>query len=134
MNDQQHRHFSRYVRDIADRMRLRDWTVTLSDEHPDDKEADADARVTYGRRCLTLRLARDFAVESPEDQRHTVVHELIHAHLFPIDWTVNSIGNHLPLAALDILKGALSDDIEVGVDALADVIAPFMPLPAQETP
>jgi len=114
--------YEKYARDVADRMGLRDWEVRVS-EHRPEKGIAARLHATEGRKYAWIAFGKCFYKLSPEKQRQTVVHELVHIHFTPM---------HLPL--FDGMESELArkfyvSAFEYGVDAIADIIAPSMPLP-----
>jgi hypothetical protein len=120
--DPRRRAFGPYLRCLADLMGLRDWTVTIDARPTDDRENNAEAATIRGRKQLRVALSEDFLGMPPEEQRATVVHELIHAHGAPMD---------------HMLCGVLDDDarrsykllMEYMVDGIADEWAKSLPLP-----
>jgi hypothetical protein len=111
-----------YVEDIAARMRLGHWRITIVDESPRDDGTLASVHPWYGRHAATVRLSDGFLVEMPEEQRYVIIHELLHCHLAHLD---------------KLIEDDLSTDAgrayrlanEYAVDSLAQAIAPFLPLP-----
>lgn len=133
MDEKRHNELRDYLRFMANEMGLRDWTVTLSSDRPDNGNHAADVVCLYGRKYLTVRLTQGFENYSLEEQRHWITHELVHAHLWALDFTLNNIRDHLPSAAFDVLKGCFDDGIEFAVDAIAEIVAPHMALPVKKT-
>lgn len=116
----------RYVRALADELRLKDWRITVADE-PCDDHAQAQVSIPYGRRCAIIYI-------SPEDcgiegARQAIVHELLHCHFEPINWAVNNAADPLGSLAFGVLEGSVSDATELAIDTLAEAIAPMLPLP-----
>lgn len=127
-----------YVRDIADRMHLRDWDIRVSD-HPDDVPDDGvdDERCatfsgTLGRRAAFIWINREYWEQAtPEEKRQTIVHELIHAHEHASREVVIQVVTVYPRRTADVLQGIYDVQMEYAIDTLADVIAPFLPLPPE---
>lgn len=125
MTDPRRQSFTPYLRRLADTLALKDWTVILKDEAPSDPDALASIVTTYGRKRATIRLGDAFLDETPESQRATLVHELIHCHLD---------------SAWEIAYQALPSDVkpvfrrmgEIAVDGLADGVASLFPLSDSE--
>ena len=125
-----------YVLDLAWRLRLRDWTIKLQHTPTDESDPENDTAVSakircvYGRKLATLVLCIDFAELPLEDQRHTLVHELLHCHL---DWLDSVVKNGIPEIFGKLTEGLLTanlhERIEFTVDALADGFAPLLPMP-----
>jgi len=121
-------YWAHYFRDLADRMELRDWTITIQSRPADD---DACAQVTciYGRKIATIKLADDFDSYAPEKQRQTAVHELLHAHLDHPQRVIDQANEVRNRNMISLLSLNHRMALEHAVDAISDIIAPFMPLP-----
>lgn len=127
-----------YVRDIADRMHLRDWAVLVSDD-PDDAPEDgiddercATFRGTLGRRAAFIWINREWWEQAtPEERRQTIVHELIHAHEHASREVVIHALTVYPRRTAEVLQGIYDVQAEYAIDTLADVIAPYLPLPPE---
>jgi hypothetical protein len=117
-------HYEPYLRDVADRMGLKDWDVILS-KKPAEDGACATADCTWGRKSVTIKLAKFLHFQTPDIQRQTVVHELVHCHFA-------AMHNPLNEGMCDANRDWYIHAMEYGVDAIADVIAPSMPLPPKK--
>ena len=118
-----------YLRDVQTHLRLRDWTVTMdwTQNAPDD--AYACIIPTPNSKHAAVRLHPQFLTLSCADQRQTLIHELMHAHLFPT--------HHLAVMMLEetvrkpatirVACMALEAEVEQVVDALADAFAVMCP-------
>ena len=100
----------------------------MSGDRPGNPEAVAAIDVVPGRKMAYLYFSDNFLERDDcTDQRHTVVHELVHCHTGPYSRCVE--------AKLRNLEGGEARDpvltiqMEYCVDGLADAIAPLMPLP-----
>lgn len=125
--------FGDYVRATANQLGLRDWTFRISHtpllyENP----RGAEIECMYGKREAIVRLRSDFQNHSKDQQRQTLVHELVHCH-FAASRRVTRQGGALWLligdSVGDMLRCQLNDAEEDAVDALACAIAEFLPLP-----
>jgi hypothetical protein len=118
-----------YVRDVADRMGLRDWHFDLmAVPLADDDEALACITCTYGRKRARISVCHDWNTLKPEDRRKAIVHELVHPHFdSALDLVNRQIGNLVGNAAGEVFRASHTERMEFGVDAMADVIAPLMP-------
>lgn len=114
--------FEPYLRQLADAMRLRDWTVEIEPEEPEDPNEQAHVVCIYGRKCARVRLSDGFLTDAPEEQRQGLVHELIHCHF---DMANQTALEAMPEPVQDVYRRL----VEYGVDGLADAIAPLLPLP-----
>jgi hypothetical protein len=120
----------RYIRHVADEMGLRDWSIGLvKRELPADQGEQANVEVVYGRKLAKITLRETFRSEHPEDQRQIIVHELVHCHFEPAVGQVRcDLEDHLSRQADRLFWEAFKRNIEYAVDALAEAIAPRMPL------
>lgn len=115
-----------YVRQVADQMGLRDWNFEVSHGPPchdhDGRMSMAEIEPVYGRRYAVMWLSDFFLNSSRQEQRDTIVHELVHCHC--------AMAQQI---ALDELKPSIQRQYMIGqeyaVDGLASVISRFMPLP-----
>ncbi len=113
-----------YVRQLADTLRLRDWRIEVYEDAPADSTATASVCPVNGRKYAVVRFGESFLTDEPADQRHTIVHELLHCHLGPMCRMIE---------AHDGLPPAANLAMEYCVDGLADAIAPLLPLPPAST-
>ncbi len=128
MTKRERRALGRYVRWIADAMELRDWTIHLADA-PCDPEYSAKVELTEGRKHATISFNPRFREGAAEDQRQTIVHELVHCH-FALPWRMVQTDLLQPLGqeTYSIFCDSFRRTLEYGVDAVADAIAKHMPL------
>jgi hypothetical protein len=118
-----------YARRVADEMGLRDWEIAVGEQPCENGNAAAVA-CTYGRKHALIEVGRDFRDDTAEEQRHYIVHELVHCHLEAADNMVEqdlefALGAHADRVFSDGFKRQL----EYGIDALATALAPHLPLP-----
>ncbi len=110
-----------YVRDLADRILLKDWTIILPDQVA-DQDNKAEIYVVAGQHHATIYLGYDFFEKDPEERRLILCHELIHCHF-----------DRAARVAEGEMKKSRKRDfrmmVEYGVDDMARVIAPTMPMP-----
>lgn len=131
MNKKQRKRIEKYTRWMANELELRDWTICILDDPPEDPEHEASVKITYGRKYAAIRLCPDFFERSLESQRSTICHELIHCHLKGIEWQYNNLGGRIAPDLFGAVWAGITDQIEFGVDALADAIAKHLPVPKQ---
>lgn len=113
-----------YFRCLADNLGLRDWTISILDGPPENPNAAASIRCLEGRKRAEIDLSDRFMTDDETDQRHVAVHELLHCH--------HAHQGHLMAKWLD--DEAFDAYVlceENTIDALADAIAPLMPLPSK---
>jgi hypothetical protein len=109
---------------LRDKLCLRDWQLLLSEEQPSGENSIASIEPIYGRKFATLRMSEGFLNDTPSEQRHTLVHELLHCHLAPLQRLIE---------ANNEMTQAYKMAIEYAVDGLADAIAPLLPVPPSST-
>ena len=88
-----------YVKNLQKILRLRDWKISV-----------------------------DWRKFADEDQAQTLIHELLHCHLFALDNlasdTVDALSSK---SAGKVFEVALEAAVECTTDTLADVLLPFVP-------
>jgi hypothetical protein len=112
-----------YVRQLADILRLKDWRICVA-EDPPPENALASCAPVEGRKYATLRFGESFLTDDRLEQRHTIVHELLHCHFGPM-WRM--------LEGEEKVCPAIRMAMEYCVDGLADAIAPLVPEPPAST-
>jgi hypothetical protein len=119
---------ARYARRVADLLGLRDYIVSVDDRSPPAGQI-AECVTQDGRAEVLLRFCDSFGFLPPDEQRHAVVHELLHPHF---DRPARVVADTAPLiedAAYAILVAGYRRHVEIAVDTLAAALAPMMPLP-----
>lgn len=121
----------RYVAAVADSLRLGGWIIdVVAGDVGDDACAQVDA--PYGQRRATVTLGPLFFTQSPQDQRDTVVHELLHLVLMPSwQFVEELLDAELPARASRVAWLGYTQQSEYAVDQLAAVIAPTLALPPE---
>jgi hypothetical protein len=116
------------MRWIADEIELRDWTITLADE-PCDSDYTAKINCIEGRKHAVIAFNPEFREMDPDDQRQTIIHELVHAH-HAICWRMVQSDLIQPLGqeTYNIFADSYRRGMEYCVDAVADALAKHMPL------
>jgi hypothetical protein len=113
-----------YVRHLADRLGLKDWQVFVLDELPATDSAYARIEIPHGRKYANVTLSNNMLKGTEEEQRHAIVHELLHCHFAFGDRAARTM-----LSERDY--GIYEDGFELGVDGVAVAIAPLLPLPSE---
>jgi hypothetical protein len=132
--DKERRHvWGGYLRALADKMALRDWTI-ITCEEPAEDGCVATARCSYGRKTVSISFQVGFDRLPPEEQRQTCIHELLHAHWGAMDQVIHDTKQAQNKDWMHRLADTIHLHHEYGVDALADVLAPFFPLPPKDQP
>ena len=131
MTDAEYKVLEAYIRDMADRMGLRDWVVDLSKEYPGD-DALASVNPTNCRKHAVVRISRYFWTEcTSEEQRQTICHELTHLHLINAMDVIRKdlyMAHSISQDTYDVLYQSFKRQIEYGVDGIADEWSKVMPL------
>ena len=118
-----------YTRQLAALIGLGHWRIDMEVE-PADDDSDASIRVISGQQRALLRIGKTYAGQSREDQRSTILHELIHIYLWGCSEAAEHAQPALGTAAAQVFTAQHELAIERATDALAVAIAPHYPLPA----
>lgn len=117
-----------YVRDMADRIGLKDWAIVVGDEVA-DKGNDAQIKCMYGHQRAMLWLDENFDAFTPERQQGTILHELLHCHLARMSHATRHVEPVLGPVAGPLFSAVIEDGEEQAAESLSVVLAPFLPLP-----
>jgi hypothetical protein len=128
-----YRQLGRYIRHLADvHLELRDWHLTVQHAEPPGGDCHGWCFVTYGRKRAMIRVANDWWDEDPTEQRHIVVHELLHIHLDTLDsFHRNALPELVGRSAAIAAQEDNRERIELIVDVVADALARHLPTPAE---
>lgn len=123
-----------YLRRLADGMALRDWTFALAPGLPvdvnDEYATQAEIQLHPHADIAFLAVAGPFFEEEVDVQRRILVHELLHCHRARTDYMVrHDLEDLVGKPADRLFWSGYSRQREVEVEAVAKVLAPFMPLP-----
>ncbi len=120
-----------YVARLQPLLRLAHWECEVADDEPATPGAVASCDPNTRIHRATLRFSDRHFADPPEEQRDTVVHELLHC---------TTDGMWLALEAFkeatsDVSYAHLSDryvhELECAVNQLTKLIAPSLPLPTE---
>ena len=121
----------KYIRARADELGLRDWTIVLTREEPEDKDAGAEIHPIEGQKRALLKLPGDFRTYDPYVQRRYLTHELIHCHFQAASdivrltlWEERLLAHDAYTVLWSVYRRAQED----GIDGLAVEIAKGFPL------
>lgn len=121
-----------YVGRMKDLLGLRDWQIEVI---YGDQEEMASVAMTFGQKHAILVLGTSWGTYSPEDQRATIVHELIHVHVTPaLDLAWKILNPIMGQATMWPLQTSVVESHEHGVDGLACSISKYFPLPPIQEP
>ncbi len=109
-------------------MELRDWRICLLPE-PAEDDSCGQIKVIYGRKVAEMRVNSRFREYTLENQRDTIIHELVHCHLeSPCNMVQNDLEALLGSATDGVFWEGYKRQMEYAVDALAKAIAKHLPL------
>jgi hypothetical protein len=134
MNDEMHGRYQTYLRELADRLLLRDWEIELRREWS-DTNAYATCMPFDKENHLWVKLSESFDGNPAEERREWLVHELLHAHFARLDRVVERV-KELASADNDLMKLVAQhhdEESEICVQRLARILTPFLPLPPDPT-
>jgi hypothetical protein len=118
-----------YVAACLPVLNLGNWKVTiLTDVAPEDRYADIEPNDQA--QTANLRVGNLFWAQKPQEQRLTIVHELIHLHLCRLDQTVDRLEPVLGSAAWAPWAAVYEDVYERATDAIAEILATQVDLPS----
>jgi hypothetical protein len=120
---------TRYVREVADLLKLRDYEIMLDFSAPAEADCHAEIYPHEQMSHARIRFSSDFHRLPAEDIRYYVTHELVHLHFVGFPDVLETMTTHLSMAVYQSLINSHEKAEERSVDNLAKVIAQFMPLP-----
>lgn len=112
---------------LAPKLRLADWTITCDFTKESDEGSVAQIDRTPHSKHATICFGPDFLELAAAEQHQTLVHELVHCHLFGMHCLAEESLNLLPTAAKKLSLALLTAQVEEATDALADALAPLLP-------
>lgn len=123
-----------WVADVRAHLLLAHWRIDIPDEWPPEgDEVIAGINPCDGRYVATIRFGPSFWNRSPDEQRATLVHELLHLHHVRLtdvirlgDWR-EQIGQ----AVYDGVYSSVKREAEYMVDALTSIVAEHAPMPPE---
>lgn len=120
-----------YVHDYIDRlagtMRLRDWSIKVNlDELAADDAYATNEQDGHSRHC-EIKFSSRFIELDSRAATQTLVHELVHCHLFEVHATaVDCMEAATSGKAAAVFEAAIISQVECATDALADLIVQFV--------
>ena len=119
----------KYLRLLAGMIGLADWDIAVEIKADMTSAWWATCEVPSGKSFAQIEVSPSLFKESAEEQRQVMVHELVHAHLFPLVWSWESAVKELGPRARKVANEVWNERSERACDDLARVIAPTLPLP-----
>lgn len=121
---------ARYVKVLRRAMHLGHFHFIINTTPPESPEALATISLTSVRYSAVLQFSDDCLLSSDEEWRESLAHEMVHAHLMHLDRAVSSMEEYCG-QQWGPLYDRYIDSMELGVDSLTTVLAPFLPLPGR---
>jgi hypothetical protein len=128
-NEQQWKSLEDAVRRYADLLGLKDWRIEVMREHPKEDSDLGECRVIYGRRMAQILFCQSFFEVNPEEQRSTIIHELLHCHFDSPFQEAAKLQDHVNPAVWHVFHASYHERTELVVDTIAEAIGRLMPLP-----
>lgn len=111
-----------YVSYLQIILEIQDWRITLLGTYAEG-DAAASIKCVYGRRIAELALAKEFFEFPAEQQRHYIVHELVHVITDGCDNVIeNGLDEILGKPAWVVLRETWRVQIEYLTDQLTYVV------------
>jgi hypothetical protein len=127
MTDDAHRVLVNYIRDVADRIGLRDWQFDLARDVVPEKNRIAQVEVWGDSVTATMWIGESFWKYGPRMQREVVVHELIHCHTDRLYRRARDVARNLGREAYMIALDSFDQQHEFAVDGIAAAWARMLP-------
>ncbi len=126
-----HVYLDAYVREVAQKLKCGDWTISLPHDRFCEDDAHATIQFTSGKRVAVIRFGADLLDRSREEQRHTIVHEVIHILINPMESAFDALSSQITSATYSVAWSNFNRHLEEATDQLAFVLAPMLPLPPE---
>ncbi len=119
-----------YIQEIQQKMNLKDWEIIVRQEKGGSPGALAEVEVVDGKKCAHIWLNDEFLESDPHTQRYAVVHELVHCHFNHILKVFNkTLNTKIHPDLFDSVYAMILWQLEIGVDAMANLLAHDKPFP-----
>ena len=123
------RYTAEYIANLQGLLRLRDWEIRVDFDTSCEDDELATMTPYEDQKRAVMRFGAEFLDLPADDMRQTLVHELIHCHLFSLhhltERIIGSLGGDKAMRAG--LPGVTAS-VELTTDALADAFAPLIPV------
>lgn len=125
LTEEQRAYLEGWVRRAADAMGLRDWLIRVT-AHGTKHESYAESFLQDAAEDAWIAVGEEFAKYTPDDQRNSLIHELLHCHFQPVTRMAEKLWDQeLGRRTEAILEQAVSLTEERSIQRLATGIAPF---------
>lgn len=122
----------RYVANLLPLFRLQGWDVVIDNTLPDSDRVVAQCRYTQTLWKAHLRFSDRHFTDSPEEQRATVAHELMHIVDANRLTAESQAIEGLSATAQEWARERNEHEMERMIEHTALIIAPFLPLPPKD--
>jgi hypothetical protein len=116
-----------YVAMLAGVLRLSDWEVRIDFDTPADDDAYAMTDRDEAQKTAVLMFGAPFLPLSQADKQQTLVHELVHFHLFDLQAHVGNVMRQAPEAVHALADAVVSYEVESSVNTLAGALTRLVP-------
>lgn len=120
-----------YVATLQPLLRIQHWAITVGNNEPSDG-ALADNCCYMRQYRNDIHFSDRFFGKSPEQQRETVVHELLHVVVEHWYRSTRAAFQGLSSTSQEWAIERNEHEMEMCVDSLAKILAPHLPLPPTE--
>jgi hypothetical protein len=127
VNDARHAAYTAYLRLLAHHLNLTDWVIVLERAHHLGSSY-ARIEINHHKKEAGVTLSENFWGWTPEQQRKTLVHELLHLHTARLCRVMTRLHDQHDTDLVRYAEKALDEEEEIVIEQLARVIAPLMPL------
>lgn len=114
-----------YVRYLARRLGLENWSVEVWDDHAEDGAA-AEIFLTYGRFKAVVKLHHEFPLWNPYERRQTLCHELAHIYFGGLQSLMEDLEEVLSTEAFKLHQAAFLRALEYSVEKFANAFSPLV--------
>lgn len=125
-----------WLRAAGDLLGLRDWRITAT-AFVAQNGAHASTFIRDRSDAIEVAVSREFPSRRPDEQRETLIHELLHPHFHRVTQLASELIEHeLGKRTEAVIDAAVAFQEELAIERLAKAIAPFYPaveLPTEES-
>lgn len=124
-----------YVRVVANTLGLPHWNISIENDDSLQEGTFARVYVAHARAEALISFAPSFHASSPEERRATIVHELLHCILWPLEeYIEDSIPQLIGKPAYTVFESGFNLLTERAIDPLSVAIADMgsIPLPPED--
>jgi hypothetical protein len=84
LSEEQRVYLEHWLRRQADRLGLRDWAIRMTAHAPTNENSWAESHIQDNSEETVVAVSKDWLTQDPEEQRHSLTHELLHCHFYPV--------------------------------------------------